>query len=280
MNSSATPGETPSTAIDAGPPRLVPAVERAVLLLDTLAGTGHPLSLADLARSLALPKSSVHGLLTTLVALGLVRRDANGQFALGAKPLQWADAFASQSGLLRAFEANARGFPALQAETVMLAVLEGADVTYLSCRQGSRALAVNFRVGGRFPAACTSSGKAMLASMPDDSVSALLGAGPLPRLTRHSVATVPALLGQLAAARARGYALDDEETAEGMQCFGAPIFAARQPQAVAAVAVSVIKAGLAARRRDEIVAAITGLAREISGALGGAQVPAVAPPAR
>ncbi len=153
-------------------------------------------------------------------------------------------------------------------------------MTYLSCRQGSRALAVNFRVGGRFPAACTSSGKAMLASMTDDSVSALLGAGPLPRLTRHSVATVPALLRQLAAARTQGFALDDEETAEGMQCFGAPIHAARQPQSVAAVAVSVIKAGLTARRRDEIVGAITGLAQEISSVLGGAQAPAVVPPAR
>jgi DNA-binding IclR family transcriptional regulator len=280
MNSSARPSETPATAILASPARLVPAVERAVLLLDTLAGAGHALSLADLARILSLPKSSVHGLLTTLVALGLVRRDAQGQFALGAKPLQWADAFASQSGLLRAFDAHARGFSALQTETVMLAVLEGADVTYLSCRQGSRALAVNFRVGGRFPAACTSSGKAMLASMPDDRVRALLGTGPLPRLTRHSVATLPALLRQLAAARAQGFALDDEETAEGMQCFGAPIHAARQPQSVAAVAVSVIKAGLTARRRDEIVSAITGLAREISSVLGGAQVAPVAPPAR
>ncbi len=273
-------GDTQGDAIVASPARLVPAVERAVLLLDTLAAAGHPLPLADLARSLALPKSSVHGLLTTLVALGLVRRDAQGQFALGAKPLQWADAFASQSGLLRAFDAHARGFPALQAETVMLAVLEGADVTYLSCRQGSRALAVNFRVGGRFPAACTSSGKAMLASMSDERVRTLLGAGPLPRLTRRSVATLPALLRQLAAARAQGYALDDEETAEGMQCFGAPIHAARQPQALAAVAVSVIKAGLTARRRDEIVRAITGLAREISAALGGEKPPGVAPPVR
>ena len=273
-------GDPPGSAVAASQARLVPAVERAVMLLDTLSAAGHPLALADLARSLALPKSSVHGLLTTLVALGLVRRDAQGQFALGAKPLQWADAFASQSGLLRAFDTQSRGFPALQAETVMLAVLEGADVTYLSCRQGSRALAVNFRVGGRFPAACTSSGKAMLASMPDDRVRALLGAGPLPRLTRHSVPSLAALLRQLDAARVQGYAVDDEETAEGMQCFGAPIHAARQPQAVAAVAVSVIKAGLTAHRREEIVRAITGLAHEISAVLGGAQRPDVTPPAR
>lgn len=253
--------------------RLVPAVERAVRLLDTLAGAQRPLALAELARILGLPKSSLHGLLATLVALGVARRDGEGQFALGTRPLQWADAFASRSDVLRAFDGHAGAYPALAAETVMLAVLEGGDVAYLACRQGTRPLAVNFRVGGRFPAACTSSGKAMLASLPDERVRALLGGRPLPRLTRHGVTSLPALMRQLAAARAQGYAVDDEETAEGMQCFGAPVFAARQPQAVAAVAVSLIKAGLTARRRTEILRAITGLAAAISASLGAAPVP-------
>ena len=276
MSNKRTPiSETATAAAQArGDQRLVPAVERAVLLLDALAAAGRALPLADLARSLALPKSSVHGLMATLVALGLARRDAEGQFALGVKPLQWADAFASQSDLLRAFDSHSGGFAELQTETVMLAVLEGVDVAYLSCRQGSRPLAVNFRVGGRFPAACTSSGKAMLASLSDARVRELFGALPLPRLTRRSVASVAGLLRQLQAARDRGYAVDDEETAEGMQCFGAPIYGARQTEAVAAVAVSLIKAGLTPRRQEEIVRAITGLADEISAVLGGV------PPAR
>jgi len=249
--------------------RLVPAVERAVTLMDALARAGRPQSLAELARDLGLPKSSLHGLLTTLVALGLARRDSDGQFALGVKPLQWADAFVGQSDLLRAFDERARTLPALAAETVMLATLDGTDVTYLSCRQGTRPLAVNFRVGGRFPAACTSSGKAMLSSLADERVRALFAGRSLPRLTRHGVGSVAALVRQLGEARERGYAVDDEETAEGMQCFGAPVFAARQPQAIAAVAVSLIKAGLSEERRAQIVAAITGLAAAISHDLGG-----------
>ena len=268
-NGSAAPAARPAS----GDLRLVPAVERAVLLLDALAGAGRPLSLADLARELRLPKSSLHGLLATLVALGLARRDPEGQFALGVKPLQWADALVSQSDVLRAFDQHARAFPALAAETVMLAVLDGTAVTYLSCRQGSRPLAVNFRVGGRFPAASTSSGKAMLSSLPEAQVRALFGEQPLARLTRHGVASVGALLRQLGQARRRGYAVDDEETAQGMQCFGAPVFGARQPQAIAAVAVSLIKAGLSKPRRDEIVDAITGLARAISADLGGSPPP-------
>ena len=269
------PDADPAPRPDAGHgARLVPAVERAVRLLDALAAARQPLSLASLARALGLPRSSVHGLLATLVALGLARRDGDAAFSLGPKSLQWADAYGSRSDVLRAFDACVDRFVELGTETVMLATLEDADVVYLGCRQGSRALAVNFRVGGRFPAACTSSGKAMLAALPDAAVRERLGTGPLPRLTRHGPASAAALLRQLDLVRRQGHAVDDEETAEGMQCFGAAIRGPRDTGALAAVAVSVIKAGLSPRRRTELVDAIRRLADAVAVELGAGPRPA------
>ncbi|MEN9314782.1 MAG: hypothetical protein RIS35_1175 [Pseudomonadota bacterium] len=268
-----------STSEEREAPHLVPAVERAVRLLDALAGARSPKSLADLARELALPKSSVHGLLSTLVALGLARRDADHAFSLGTRPLQWADAYASQSDVMRAFDACLDDVDALRAETVMLAILDGTEVTYLACRQGTRALAVNFRVGGRFPASCTSSGKAMLASLPDARVEALYARAPLQRLTRHSIGNLDALRQQLQAFRRDGFAVDDEETAEGMHCFGAAVYAARRTEAVAAVAVSSIKASISGTQRDRLVASIRELAARMSTVLGAAPNPASPQPA-
>jgi len=249
-------------------PRLVPAVERTSRLLDALADAHEPMSLAELARRLSLPRSSLHGLLATLVELDLARRNDEAEFSLGPRALRWADAFSAQSDLMRAFESHARRIVALGTETIMLATLDGSDVTYLACRQGSRPLAVNFRVGGRFPAVCTSSGKAMLASLDNRAVRQTLGTGPLPRLTRHAITSLVSLERQLSEIRRDGHAIDDEETAEGMQCFGAPVFGARGSTAVAAVAVSVIKAGLTARRRADLVEGIRQLAAAISIELG------------
>ena len=261
------PGRSPSPRTP-NAPRLVPAVERTSRLLDALADAHEPLSLAELARRLSLPRSSLHGLLATLVELDLARRNDAAEFTLGPRALRWADAFTAQSDLMRAFDAHARRIAALGTETIMLATLEGREVTYLACRQGSRPLAVNFRVGGRFPAVCTSSGKAMLASLDDKAVTLALGNGPLPRLTRHGIASFASLRRQLADIRRDGHAIDDEETAEGMQCFGAPVFGARGAASVAAVAVSVIKAGLTAKRRAELVQGIRQLAANISTELG------------
>lgn len=256
------------------PPRLVPAVERAVRLLDSLARARRPLSLAQLARDLAAPKSSVHGLLSTLVELDLVRRSDAGEFSLGPRPLQWAGAWSVHSDVAGAFQELAGDAGPLASETVMLAVLDGTDVLYLGCRPGTRALAVNFRVGGRFPASCTSSGKAILSTLDPREVRALFaGLRSLPRPTRHSVPNVAALLRQLAQARIDGHATDDEEMAEGMECFGAPVFSAARGPAVAAVAVSLIKAGTSPAQRQALLAAIRRLAAELSVRLGAAEPP-------
>ena len=56
---------------------LVPAVARALTLLDRLARGREPMTLARLSSELALPKSSVHGLCTTLVSFGYLRRQAD-----------------------------------------------------------------------------------------------------------------------------------------------------------------------------------------------------------
>ena len=248
----------------------MPAVERASRLLDTLSIAPRAQPLAELAKTLALPKSSVHGLLHTLTALGLAMRNARGEYSLGPKALQWAQAFQRQSNVVQAFNEAAQAFDALREETIMLAVLDGADVLYLACRPGTRALGVTFRVGGRFPACATSSGKAMLAALPVERVRALLQRGPLPRLTRHTVADRDTLERQLRAVREAGHAVDDEETAEGMHSFGAPVFRAGHGEAVAAVAVSLIKASTTSARQTEVIAAITALARDVSQRLGAA----------
>jgi IclR family transcriptional regulator, blcABC operon repressor len=249
-------------------PMLVPAVQRAVGLLDILSTAEEPLVLAELQRRTGFPKSSLHGLLATLAQLGLIYRDDESRYSLGSKCLQWADAYSHQTRVILAFNEATKSMTGLQEETVMLAVLQKDQVHYLGCREGTRALAVKFRVGGNFPAACTSTGKAMLATLSNEHVRSLLDKHGVQRQTRFSVPTVEALIKQLERFRHVGYAIDDEEMAEGMHCFGAPVFTAGQTQAAAAVAVSLIKASTTVRRKQEVIQHIGQLAKDISRRLG------------
>lgn len=260
----------PSTAISIG--SSVPALDRSVNVIDCLASARQALSLATITKELGIPKSSAHNIMGSLVQHGLARKDQEGNYSLGAKVIEWGSAFSKGSNIMSAFEMAMNASSNLSSETVMLAILDNTEVTYLACHPGTRPLAVNFRVGGRFTASCTSSGKAILSSWTDIEIKQLYAnctdqlhqSGKLHKLTRHSLSAVSQLCKQMAVIRQKAYAIDDEETAEGMQCFGAPVFAAASQKAVAGVAVSLIKASITPRRRKEIISAIMALARDVS----------------
>ena len=89
---------------------------------------------------------------------------------------------------------------------------------------GSLPLGVTYRIGMRLPAHCTATGKALLSTLPDEQIRALYRGAELGKLTTHSHSTLTGLLADLNTTRLRGYAIDNEETREGMCCFGAPVF--------------------------------------------------------
>jgi DNA-binding IclR family transcriptional regulator len=71
---------------------------------------------------------------------------------------------------------------------------------------------------------CTSIGKAILATMSDDDVVALLDRAGMPARTEHTVTDQTKLLADLAIVRARGYAEDHEENEAGVCAVGAAVF--------------------------------------------------------
>jgi DNA-binding IclR family transcriptional regulator len=125
--------------------------------------------------------------------------------------------------------------------TVVLAVLNGTDVVYVACRPGSDELSLHYRIGLRLPASSTASGKAILSTLETHRLRALYGGKALPRPTERSPRTIADLIADLAIARRRGYAIDDEETRPGFLGVGAPVFAPLQVEAIAAVSYSVVK---------------------------------------
>jgi IclR family transcriptional regulator, blcABC operon repressor len=246
----------------------VPAVARAARLLDALAATQQSLSLTALVKALALPKSTVHGLCVTLAQAGLVERLDNGTYQLGTRVMDLANAYMLRTDPAAEFQAMMKAEAPMPEESIVLSVLDGADIVYVGCRNGTRTFGFNFRIGMRLPANCTASGKAMLSSRPAQYVTELELARAFYPLTRKSITRAEPLLKQLRQAALLGYAVDDEETRHGMVCIGAPIFSAASTEAVAAVAISLPKATLNAERKALAIETVRRLAGDISQRLG------------
>ena len=247
---------------------IVPAVSRALTLLDRLAQQREPMSLALLTSELALPKSSVHGLCNTLMSFGYLRRQPDGAFLIGPRVMTLAEAFVSGTDVAQEFSALWANAGAAPEETVVLSVLSGTDALYVAVRNSARPLGLAFNVGMRLPAYLSGSGKATLAQRPPDEVRKLFSAGLQTHFTRKGPREVEGLLKELAATRKRGYSIDDEAVREGVYSFGAPVFDATG-QAVAGVAVVINKALLGADRGERHRDAALTVARLLSGRLGG-----------
>lgn len=228
---------------------------RAARILATVAEVGGGgLTLSEIARRVEAPKTSALSICATLVEVGFLVRDGD-RYTLGLGAVKLARGYAAKSDVAAEFwRVNAELRP-LASETIVLSVLDGADVVYIACRRGERPVAMSYETGLSLPAHCTASGKAMLARLPVAALDGRYEGKVLPRLTDISVSTFSALQRQLEAVRAAGYAVDDEETARGMCCYGvALVDQAGRP--VCALSVSLVKA---AHGRAELASTLKGL---------------------
>ncbi|WP_417255035.1 IclR family transcriptional regulator [Celeribacter sp.] len=247
--------------------KLVPALGRGVRLLDFVATSSSKPTLTELASAVDLPKSTVHGLCSTLTELGLLRRNSDGTFQIGPHVMQWANSFTRETSVVREFAQiwDAESF--LPGATVTLSVLEGAEIVYVAARNSGTIAGFNFRIGMRLPAVFTATGKAFLSYLTEPEIRALYPEGLPSPMTPFSVSNVSDLMRQLRSVQQQGYSVDNQEVAEGMACIGAPVLNA-QNQPIAAIAVSLLANTLSKEELDEVAASVREIARSLSVKLG------------
>ncbi|MCJ8140861.1 IclR family transcriptional regulator [Falsirhodobacter halotolerans] len=245
--------------------KLVPAVERAVRILDVVAASG-PMGLTAISRALSIPKSSTHALCHTLCHLDLLREKA-GTYVLGMKFLGWNGAVLNDSALITEFKDLLARTPALGEYTVTLSTLHEAEVIYLACQNSSAPLGVSFRIGMRLPAAFTATGKAMLAHLPQAELDRALALPLPPPLTGVSVQSVDALLQDIETTRARGFSIDNGQVRSGMCCLGAAVLDA-SGDVVAGVALSMTTAEVQPETIATAGRAMSDFARTLSCRIG------------
>lgn len=199
----------------------VQSIERAAAVLRLLAGGTGLLGVGEIARSLGLAKGTAHGILRTLHHVGFVEQDmVSGKYRLGAallhlgtsyldvnelrsRAINWADPLAARSG-----EAVRVG-----------ALLDGQVLVVHHVFRPDNTLQT-LEVGALLPPHATALGKALLAF--DANASATL-ADTLEPYTRRTVVGSVAVVRELAAVRAAGWAAEVEEWILGEAGIAAPI---------------------------------------------------------
>lgn len=231
----------------------------------------HPggLSLSEICATLELPKSSGHALLTTLARRGYLREGRRERsYRLGPALFEIGSAYIAGTDLIGDGQAVVSAVARACDETVHLAVLDGADVLYVVKEEGTRTIRMVSAVGRRFPAYGTGVGKMMLSALDDGALAERFPDNlPLSPLTAKTITDPRALRAELATIRARGYALDSEESTPGLSCVAAPVYGAGG-EMVAAMSISVPSVRLTSARRNELLALLQQHAWRLSTILG------------
>ena len=199
----------------------VQSVDRVFGLLEHLADGDGALSLSELAARSGLPMPTIHRLIRFMVSRGYVRQDAFKRYTIGPRMI-WLGESASRllgswatpvlSGLVQKF-----------GETSNMAMLEGSGVIYVAQVPSPRAMRMFTEVGRYVMPHCTGVGKAILSTMSDDEVGALLKRTGMPARTEHTITSVKKMLAELAIIRQSGYAVDDGEQEPGVRCVATPV---------------------------------------------------------
>jgi len=251
-------------------PRAVPAVVRALDILEVLRDSTAPLAIPDLVKRLHLPRSSVHELVTTLAARGYLR-PADGQphrFVLGLRVFELGGAYAASLDLPREGLLAARSVSHACNETVHVAVLDDTEVVYIAKVDSTHAVRMVSAVGRRLPAHCTAVGKMLLSGLPEEELAARYGrAKTLPAMTPNSITSFERLRRELAAVRARGLAFDDCESNLDVRCVAAPVYD-RDGVIVAAMSISVPVTRMEPKRREVLAPLVKEGAQVLSSRLG------------
>ncbi len=247
----------------------IETLERGLSVLSLFSNDSSELSLTEISRSTELNMTTSLRIASTLESAGYLRRDPDTKrYRPGLKVLQLG--FAA----LRSVDVRQSARPLLEqlsrstGETVSLSVLYGLEIVYVDRIRNRQIVGVLLGLGSRLPAHCTAMGKAMLANIPPDRFSFLLGERQLEPCTANSIVDIEALEAEFVKIRRRGYAINNQELVVGLRAVAAPIMG-EHGEVVAAINISGTTETISrSRLRHELAPLVVETAEEISQTLG------------
>ncbi|WGX94832.1 IclR family transcriptional regulator [Nocardioides sp. L-11A] len=244
------------------PAYLIDSAENALRILMQLRNAPE-IRVTQVSDELGVARSTAHRLLSTLTYVGFLRHDPiRRAYVPGSVLVEIALASTGHRQLRQVAMPHIVRLSKEIEWTIHLSVLEGSDIRFIDGAESPRPVRVTARVGSRFPAHSTSSGKILLADLPSKHLRSLYPDHPAP-VTEHTVDSLTALERELATVREQGYATNLGENEIGLHAVSVPIRTERSGL-VAAMAAARPSVTAAPAEFPEIIARLRSTAAEIA----------------
>lgn len=243
------------------------SVDKALDVLGALVRPGGPHRLAEIARYTGIAKPTAHRMLQTMTESGFAVAAAGGSYHVGPRLLGMAAAALAGSRDSQFARPVLVDLQRRTGHTVHYAVRHGSDAVYVDKAEPEQAYRMTSRVGGQVPLYCTAVGRAILSRLPEAEVTEILGTGPLPARTPHTLTDPGRIRTALSEVDEHGYVSESEQNEPDVRCVAAPVV-----DGLGNVAGAISVSGLTFTVDDESVAIFGPMVRaaadEVSAALG------------
>ena len=240
----------------------VPVVRSTFQILEELSRS-ELLGLREVTQRTGIPKSTVFRILSTLVDLGYVTREASRNYRISPTLSRLVSDEAVTEAIRRLALPLMQKLRDEYGETVNLGVRYSDKVTYLEVVPSEFALRLQESRGASVKAHASALGKAILAFSPPDAVQEFIRNHELERVTQHTIANPDELLTELKRVRNAGYAFDRGEGSMLAVCIGAPILDSNG-NAIAAMSISGPASRFNPRKDSPVVASLTRSTKELA----------------
>jgi IclR family acetate operon transcriptional repressor len=200
------------------------AILRAIRILETIASCHTPPQLADICKTVDLPKPTVFRILSTLEHAGLVAREPGSKcYHCGPRMNNLAGEALLTSPSRAARRAILEELVEQVGESCNLTIANGPSVLCLDRVETSWPLKITITAGTSVPIHSSASGKLFLAYAPRRSRERLVRQLPLVRHTQHTLTEPARLTDELERIRQRGYSTECEEYLAGIGALAVPV---------------------------------------------------------
>lgn len=216
---------------------IIASLGRTLVLLEAILCDRDGRSVAAIAADVGLPRATAHRQVATLLKERYLRRLGNGRLVAGPRLMLLVEAVDQKQVLIAAAAPVLHRLARKLRCVAQLGTLDNEMVTY-RIKTGRGAGDFFTRVGLQLEAYCTGIGKVLLAHLPQDVREAYLATGPFPALTARTITDPGQLRAELAKVQVEGFAVDNEEIADGLLCYAVPV-RTEHGGVVAAISVSI-----------------------------------------
>ena len=248
----------------------VGSVSRALKLVDHIVGAPKEgLTLSEIVRATEGSKSATFALLRTLVDYGYLRITEPGpRYLPGMALIRLGDLASARDPIASIAHSILNDLSVKTGLTVRIARNDAGHPVFIERIDGPGMVRFFTPLGVRELPHITAVGKAILAQLSDKEIAEIANETGLEARTSKSITTLPKLLTDIRKIRARGYAVDDEEDAQGVFCVGAAFFD-HSGNCAGGISATGVKSDLSAEREEKLGKLVLKHAEIITKALGG-----------